>query len=403
MYEQQIEEGYQALDLDTVGTWARAGYAVVEPGGDPTAGNCAVTPNTGTLDTTDTLSIASGTVIVNGQEVSVASQSVGINSVGTGYRFDTVWVDSSGTVQVAEGNAVASLTQVETDNSLSRFELFSPAHPFPSTTPATVLAAVAVNDSDSSVTQSQIQDRRVPAEMALSGLTLADRTGTPATPTDGRTLYIDDADGNLYKVNPDSSTEQVGGGGALSDSGTDTDGGDDYQLPQAADNIDLQSDGAIQNADEVSTNEATITNVAGKIFNSSSQSVSSGVVTQLSFDSSSIDSTVASVDTANDRIQIQQAGTYLLIGKIRFDGSANWSNGDRIFGQIQADGSGADTKQLLHAGSNEYIIVDPTTLLEVTSAETPYNLTLFAFHNSGSSETISGGAKNTFLTVGRLG
>lgn len=44
----------------------------------------------------------------------------------------------------------------------------------------------------------------------------------------------------------------------ISDSGTDTDGGNDYQLPQAADNLDLQGDGAIRNADSVDSQSASI-------------------------------------------------------------------------------------------------------------------------------------------------
>jgi len=61
-------------------------------------------------------------------------------------------------------------------------------------------------------------------------------------------LKYKDANGNVF-------SNAGGGGGALSDSGTDTDGGDDYQLPNSADNIDLQGDGAIQDADSVETDK----------------------------------------------------------------------------------------------------------------------------------------------------
>ena len=66
----------------------------------------------------------------------------------------------------------------------------------------------------------------------------------------GTNLTID-ADGNLNASGGSSA-------GALTDSGTDTDGGDDYVLPNAADNIDLQGDGAIQNADTISGTSATL-------------------------------------------------------------------------------------------------------------------------------------------------
>jgi hypothetical protein len=61
-----------------------------------------------------------------------------------------------------------------------------------------------------------------------------------------------------YAAAPPTGTDNLGyvvspfgsaGSAVLEDSGTDTDGGDDYQLPAAADNLNLQSDGAIQNAE----------------------------------------------------------------------------------------------------------------------------------------------------------
>jgi len=79
-----------------------------------------------------------------------------------------------------------------------------------------------------------------------TGLTGGDRLTNIA----GTNLTID-ADGNLNASGGSSA-------GALTDSGTDTDGGDDYVLPNAADNIDLQGDGAIQNADTITGNSATV-------------------------------------------------------------------------------------------------------------------------------------------------
>lgn len=76
-----------------------------------------------------------------------------------------------------------------------------------------------------------------------------------ATSVDTATI-IDSDDGTTYDVGDD-----LAGGGALVDSGTDTDGGDDYQMPNAADNIDLQADGAIQSAESVNTDNLTAKNV----------------------------------------------------------------------------------------------------------------------------------------------
>lgn len=86
-----------------------------------------------------------------------------------------------------------------------------------------------------------------------------------------------------------SSYNQIGGAVALSDSGTDTDGGDDYQLPNAADNLNLQSDGEIHNAQSVSTDDADVIGVT--VVDASRESTSN---------SNSAGTYVNIIDTEND-------------------------------------------------------------------------------------------------------
>lgn len=75
-----------------------------------------------------------------------------------------------------------------------------------------------------------------------------------ADPSANGELQRNGADLKAYSGGAVRNLSDVGAG-ALTDSGTDTDGGDDYALPNAADNIDLQGDGAIQNADSITTDD----------------------------------------------------------------------------------------------------------------------------------------------------
>jgi len=74
-----------------------------------------------------------------------------------------------------------------------------------------------------------------------------------ADPTTNGEINLNGTDVKIYSGGSVRNVSNIGSGSAtLTDSGTDTDGGNNYQLPQAADNIDLQGDGAIQDADKIS-------------------------------------------------------------------------------------------------------------------------------------------------------
>jgi hypothetical protein len=82
----------------------------------------------------------------------------------------------------------------------------------------------------------------------------ADAVGSTQLGTDaagGSEINLSDVAGDNLTV--DGTNDELDASGALTDSGTDTDSGDDYTLPNAADNIDLQSSGGVRNADVVNT------------------------------------------------------------------------------------------------------------------------------------------------------
>lgn len=248
----------ESLDINQV-YWSRKGYGVKDPG----AGDCAVSVDSGMLDASDTLSVASGGILVDGSETSVSSASVGISSVSSGagnrrVRKDLIWADSTGTVQKTEGEAFA-LSDAETMAEASRWQTVTPFLPRPAhddgtvETPAVVLAGVVVNENDTEVTTPLIDDRRVRARAALSGgyspvvvssaytsraneVVLADASGGAFTVTlpaasDGRQVTVKkiDSSGNAVTI-------------ATANSGT-IDGQSSESLASQHDVVEVVSDG----------------------------------------------------------------------------------------------------------------------------------------------------------------
>jgi len=171
VYEPNTNDAIQALD-DYVLNKKDRGFGVIAPGDGVGAGAYAVTVNTGNLDASDTLSVgsASDEALFDGNVVSLsAATDVQINSVSAAtdgteqYRYDVIWIDSSGEVNKTEGS-VTRLTDTEKTNTLSRFERFVGDIPKPGTVPATVVAAVIVNSDDTGVSTSQLKDYRVDAK-----------------------------------------------------------------------------------------------------------------------------------------------------------------------------------------------------------------------------------------------
>jgi len=169
-------EAYQAIQ-EKVQTNKHNGYAVISPGATLATGSYAVTVDSGTLDAADTLSVgaANDEVLFNGGVQSLsAATSVQIDSVSESngneqYRYDTIWADSSGEVQITQGTAV-EVADVESQNNLTRFERFKGTIPFPSTYPSVVIAVVIVSSDDASITTANLRDYRIPADETVNAL-----------------------------------------------------------------------------------------------------------------------------------------------------------------------------------------------------------------------------------------
>jgi len=197
--ELEPQQDAESLDINQQ-TWARQGYGVKNPSG----GGCIVSVDSGVLGASDTLSVASGTVYVDGAETAVSSASVQINSVASGsgnrrVRKDLIWVDNTGTVQTTEGTAVA-LSDAEIIHGATRFETVTPYLPTPSETPAVVLAGVVVNETDSEVTLPLLDDRRMPAKDAIGGgdaYTTQTTVTSAYTTSDGEYVYADASGGAI--------------------------------------------------------------------------------------------------------------------------------------------------------------------------------------------------------------
>lgn len=152
-FEVALGEGIHALDYNL--RRARAdGYAVVD-GCEPTAG-------TG-LD----VNVSGGTIYHNGTSVGVGSQTVTLASGETEPRKDTVFIDSTGAVNVEQGTATARLPEAG-----GRFETYAPAPPLPSGGPHVVVGEVFVPAGASSVGSADVRDRRVSSEAEVYDITV---------------------------------------------------------------------------------------------------------------------------------------------------------------------------------------------------------------------------------------
>lgn len=133
---------------------------------DPAGGDLAISVNTGALGSTDTLSVAAGDAYVQGTTHTIGSQTIGIDGAnGTDPRRDVIYVDTSGAIQVATGTPEA---RDPDDENLSRFEYFRPAPADFQATVGCVIAEVWVPAGATSVTSSDLRDRRVRALQADS-------------------------------------------------------------------------------------------------------------------------------------------------------------------------------------------------------------------------------------------
>lgn len=130
------------------------GYGVI----DPDAGDCLVSLGSGTLGQPDTLSVAAGDVLVAGTAYALTQTDVQIETANASDpRRDVVYVDNTGTIQVAKGTAEGAQP---TGESLSRFEFYRPSPDDLAATQATPLAEVWVSAATSGIQTADVKDIR---------------------------------------------------------------------------------------------------------------------------------------------------------------------------------------------------------------------------------------------------
>lgn len=165
-----VGDGAQALDLQTLLKYVE-GNAVLN--------GLDVSVDSGDFDASDTLTVASGDVLVDGTEHSVSSTGAGIDSASDDPRKDILYVDGSGTVQVAQGQALAAQP-----TGAVREHTFAPSPPDLSDTVGVPIAEVWADPEASNLQSADVRDRRSPGKVpasVLEAIDVSDLDFDPAT------------------------------------------------------------------------------------------------------------------------------------------------------------------------------------------------------------------------------
>jgi hypothetical protein len=151
--DQQIGDGYQALDYNEV-LKLQQGFGVRTSVGS----GCAASAGTG-LD----VNVADGEILFDGTVTSVAAQTVTLSAADPDDpRKDVVYLDGTGTAQVAEGTPASALPSGERDR-----KTFQPSPPDLSATDAVPVAEVWVEAGVTSLSSGDIRDRRLDIDVSF--------------------------------------------------------------------------------------------------------------------------------------------------------------------------------------------------------------------------------------------
>lgn len=155
-------------------------------------------------------------------------------------------------------------------------------------------------------------------------------------------------------------------------------------------------------SDSVNTDDLTVSNVAGKASLGSPQTIPNATVTQFNLTSNDIDDANVTVDTSADKITINTAGTFLILGAVRWSGSSNWSQGDRIFSRIRdlTNSRNLGLQNDGHPGVN--LNVDQILYEVIEVGSPPIDIALEVFHQRGGSEEIGKVNRRNKLSVMRI-
>lgn len=230
-FEPTVGDGAQALDIGTL-------YKLVR--GNGVLSGLDVTINSGDLDAADTLSVASGTALVDGTEHSVSATTVGITSATDNPRKDVIYVDGTGAVDVAEGQEAEPLpVDDETGQHAIREHAYAPSPPDLSGMAAVPVYEIWVDASSTTLESADVYlDRRPPGRIPtaiLEAIGVGDLDFDPATQTE---LDSHAGSADAHHARDHASRHHDGGADAVNVEDLST-AGSDGEVPT------VQSDGTL--------------------------------------------------------------------------------------------------------------------------------------------------------------
>jgi len=151
-------------------------------------------------------------------------------------------------------------------------------------------------------------------------------------------------------------------------------------------------------SNSVNTGRAIIGEFGPTVTLSAPQTISSGTITKVQFDS--IDAGDAdSFDTANNKYVVPADGDYLVTGGVRFDSDSGWSTGDSMNAILNLNGGTLYDTNNNKTGTGEETSTIPLIRYSLTSGD---EITLSVFQDSGAGKTVAGGSIRTVLSVVRF-
>lgn len=162
---------------------------------------------------------------------------------------------------------------------------------------------------------------------------------------------------------------------------------------------DLSNVGQID-ATALSTDTTSIDQLAAQLLKRSDQTISNNTLTKVTFDSAGLQSQdVLTVDTTNNKIVVDDGGTYLIHAQCRW---ADPTQDVRVKAQISINGGElrqSFNESLFDGASREQIQTAPA----VDTLSQGDEIEFFVEQQGSGDETIDGRNDNTHLTVIRLG
>lgn len=136
-----------------------------------------------------------------------------------------------------------------------------------------------------------------------------------------------------------------------------------------------------------------------KMTQTTAQSISDSSPTEIDFDTTAANTTDAlTPSTANNNVTVEEAGSYMVIARITYDGDSGWSTGDFAAVNISLNGSTAAAGEEIKVGT-ENEKAKSIYLDELSSGDA---ITAEAFQTSGSGKSTVTSGDRVFLSVLKL-